>query len=184
MKETLSSAAQIQFDTLPTKKQRLAMEAYQIGVITIRNLADEKVIDQFEDDLEVAAHETGHQIVAEEEGYQTSASIIPEGSSRGHMRMIGRVFNFGRNFLDDLRGQVKIAFAGGVGAEFMGFTPRGLSSDIGHARFYARVVSMLSNTSKEGIEMDGSIAARGSIFRIGMSGFRARVHRLVKQKQV
>lgn len=147
-----------------------ALEAHHYGAVSVQDLTNREIVQVLPEEKHVAAHETGHAMVAENEGHTVlSISIVPETGSRGRMHWKPNVFS---RFTPEIAGSIaRVCMGGHAGAD----SSDGCGSDFGKADLFAQ----LAGTSKSAA---GS-AANGVIGRRRFE-HKLRTWELVRKKQI
>ncbi|OGE31365.1 hypothetical protein A2631_05995 [Candidatus Daviesbacteria bacterium RIFCSPHIGHO2_01_FULL_44_29] len=125
---------------------------YRNGEVSADDLANKAFIRQEEDDDEVAYHEAAHYVV----GGGISATIIPSSEARGLTILRPDPIRT----LGDIEKVMVTCYAGGMGSEMRGRGARGCGSDIGQARFLARLHSRFSGRDPRALEQAAEMSAR------------------------
>lgn len=161
---------------------------YGLAMALVDQEVYEKILDETleeSEDKEVADHETGHFLVAENLGWKTkSATIVPGRSYRG---LTEAVPQSSLTFEDFALEFAAISYGGLTAAVMMGHEVRGAGSDLTKARALARAVVQTpfsSFASEEAFLKEAQNLAHGALSRYGASGIHEQAAALFKSKTI
>ncbi len=161
--------------------QEWAQEGYEIGQLQLNDLLNPPTLAKRYSEFKVAIHERGHEAVARAYSWMIhKVSVVPDGNTLG---VTVTSPGFSRSFKTLLAERIAIASGGEAAEEMDGNDDhRGAGSDRGNARFFAKILSMISGDSQGSILSHGMSAARMAVGSLGRNTLRARAWRLTQEK--
>lgn len=156
-------------------------EGLHYGYLSDSDLVNSAALAKTQSVFEVAIHEWGHAAVARDNGWDVEEiSVVPNGNVLGVTKSRPR---YSRSFRELLSERIAIA-AGGEAAEsiYGKHDHSGAGSDRGSARFYARILAMVTGDSEGSILSRAMSTARRSIASFGIHNLRINAWKLVQQQ--